>query len=101
MPKKNSFDLLVKLKMQNWQNMEALWSFVGIQYTLNAAWWVATIHNVLKINLYAEGSFSALSLCFYYITVALTLKTLIFFFLFKQHILFSSWTAQLGAEIGL
>lgn len=43
--------------------------------------------------------FVALSLCFHYITAALTLK--IFFFLFKQHILFSSWNAELGAEIGL
>lgn len=57
MPKNNLFDVVVQLKMQNWQNIEALWSFVGVQHTLNAAWWATTIHNVLKINLYAQGAF--------------------------------------------
>lgn len=97
MPKNNLFDVVVKLKMQNQQKMEVLWSFVGVQCTLNAAWWATAIHNVLKINLYAQGAFVALRFCFYYITAT----SKILFLLIKQHILFLSLNAELGAKIGL
>lgn len=96
MPKNNLFDVVVQLKMQNWQNIEALWCFVGVQCTLNAAWWATTIH-VSKINLYAQGAFLALRFCVYCITG--TLK--VFFLIIKPHILFLSLNAELGAKIGL
>lgn len=97
MPGNNLFDVVVRLKMQNRQNIEVLWSFVGVQCTHNAAWWETTIHKVLKINLYAQGAFLALRFSFYCITG--TLK--IFFLLIKQRILFLSLNEELGAKIGL
>lgn len=85
--------------MQNWQNMEVLWSFVGVQYTLNAAWWVTTIHNILKINLYAQAFFFIFKLILSLYDCCFDFED--FFFLLLNNILFSTCNAELEPEVGL